>query len=103
MNFWFEGRVDAFAVKVDHMKPKDLKKAPRCLFLCRVGLSRLSGMAGGGAAARAGREEIYRALFRAALDDDPIGELRMVLNQNQPIAHPFSRGLKSDSRICSDI
>jgi putative transposase len=35
----------------------------------------------------AGRQEAYRALFRAALDDEPIGELRMALNQNQPIGN----------------
>ena len=37
--------------------------------------------------AKAGREEAYRALFQAVLDDGPIGELRMALNQNQPIGN----------------
>lgn len=36
---------------------------------------------------KAGREEAYRALFRTALDDEPIGELRMALNQNQPVGN----------------
>jgi putative transposase len=36
---------------------------------------------------KAGREEAYQALFRAALNEDPIGELRMALNQNQPIGN----------------
>ncbi len=36
---------------------------------------------------KAGREEAYRALFRAALNEDPSGELRMALNQNQPIGN----------------
>jgi len=36
---------------------------------------------------KAGREEAYRALFRAALDADPIGKIRMALNQNQPIGN----------------
>jgi putative transposase len=36
---------------------------------------------------KAGREEAYRALFRSALDEDPIRELRMALNQNQPIGN----------------
>lgn len=36
---------------------------------------------------KAGREEFYRAMFRAALDDDPIKDLRMIGNQAQPIAN----------------
>ncbi len=36
---------------------------------------------------KARREEAYRALFRAALNEDPIGEFRMALNQNQPIGN----------------
>jgi putative transposase len=36
---------------------------------------------------KAGREEAYRALFRAVFNEDPIGELRMALNQNQPIGN----------------
>ena len=33
------------------------------------------------------RQEAYRTLFRAELDDAPITELRMALNQNQPIGN----------------
>jgi len=34
------------------------------------------------------RREIYRGLFTEALDEAPINNLRMALNQNQPIGNP---------------
>ena len=39
------------------------------------------------AAHEAPRREAYRNLFRAALDDAPLADLRMALNQDQPIGN----------------
>jgi putative transposase len=39
------------------------------------------------AAHEAPRREAYRNLFRAALDDAPRADLRMALNQDQPIGN----------------
>ena len=33
------------------------------------------------------RQQAYRELFDSGLDDEPINELRMALNQNQPIGN----------------
>jgi putative transposase len=33
------------------------------------------------------RQSAYRALFRAQLDADPIGDIRLALNQNQPLGN----------------
>jgi putative transposase len=33
------------------------------------------------------RLEAYRALFRTALDDAPLGDLRLALNQSQPLGN----------------
>lgn len=35
----------------------------------------------------AARREVYRGLFRTALDDTPLADLRMALNQDQPIGN----------------
>ena len=33
------------------------------------------------------RQEAYRALFRTAIKDAPLADLRLALNQNQPLAN----------------
>ena len=33
------------------------------------------------------RHEVYRDLFRTALDDAPLADLRMALNQSQPLGN----------------
>ena len=33
------------------------------------------------------RHEAYRALFRTALEDAPLADLRLALNQNQPLGN----------------
>ena len=33
------------------------------------------------------RQTAYRALFRTALDDEPIDDIRLALNQNQPLGN----------------
>jgi putative transposase len=39
------------------------------------------------AADEASRREVYRDLFRTALDDAPLADLRMALNQDQPLGN----------------
>lgn len=39
------------------------------------------------AADDARRREVYRDLFRTALDDAPLADLRMALNQDQPLGN----------------